>query len=362
MTKCNHLRWTRTLLMVALVTGAWSLCFVTPMFLDYLPYYMMLPEQCAQILVKVLVTVKRLYKDLIIYAWSDDCTTPSTLCQTLSPVHLRFCWFLKQYVLLFTRYWARIWKRDWEFWFLWWECSGIAISSSKKYKPTKQAFSRTRDMQGIVQSRGNCDYSQLPKIQPKNLKVKQIAKGSERGKIFHSLTEKWKKTWMIMFAPNFKTLLKLQQMRKRLFARDTHSNTRLHFTVQSSRQNCLIAAQLRIWTWNFCTVKSFVSVNVIETFLIQFLFRDSLLSMKKFRLGGWSKRYFFLGKVVLDDNNLEKKSSSCLRQTCPISSILFLCQIFVILLINFGCFRRIHLTKNFDESNFWVGNSCIAAG
>ena len=27
MTKCNHLRWMKILLMVALVTGAWNLCF-----------------------------------------------------------------------------------------------------------------------------------------------------------------------------------------------------------------------------------------------------------------------------------------------------------------------------------------------
>ena len=142
----------------------------------------------------------------------------------------------------------------------------------QKYKPTKQAFLRTRDMHGIVQSSGFCDYSQLPKIQPKDLKVKQIAKGSDWGKILHSLIGKWRKTWMIMFAPNFKILLKLKQMRKRIFARNTHSNTRLHFTVRSSKQNCLIAAQLRIWKWNISTVKSFVSVNVIETFLIQFWF------------------------------------------------------------------------------------------
>ena len=57
-----------------------------------------------------------------------------------------------------------------------------------------------------------------------------------------------------------------------------------------------------------------------------------------------------LGKIVFDDNNQERKSWACLGQTCSRSLIVFLSQLFVILLIIFGCFWRIHLSETFDES------------
>ena len=45
-----------------------------------------------------------------------------------------------------------------------------------------------------------------------------------------------------------------------------------------------------------------------------------------------------IGKIVFDDNNQERKSWSRLGQTCSRSLIVFLSQLFVILLIIFGCF------------------------
>ena len=69
-----------------------------------------------------------------------------------------------------------------------------------------------------------------------------------------------------------------------------------------------------------------------------------------------------LGKIVFDDNNQERNSWACLGQTCSTSLIVFLSQVFVILLIIFGCFRRIHLSKTRDESTVWVGILCSAAG
>ena len=68
------------------------------------------------------------------------------------------------------------------------------------------------------------------------------------------------------------------------------------------------------------------------------------------------------GKIVFDDNNQERKSWACLGQTCSRSLIVFLSQLFVILLIIFGCFWRIHFSKTFDESIVWVRNYCSAAG
>ena len=47
---------------------------------------------------------------------------------------------------------------------------------------------------------------------------------------------------------------------------------------------------------------------------------------------------FNLGKIFFDDNNQERKFSACLGQTCSRPLILFLSQLFVILLIAFGCF------------------------
>ena len=69
-----------------------------------------------------------------------------------------------------------------------------------------------------------------------------------------------------------------------------------------------------------------------------------------------------LGKIVFGDNNQERKSWACLGQTCSRSLIVFLSQLFVILLIIFGCFRRIQLSKTCDESTVWVGILCSAAG
>ena len=69
-----------------------------------------------------------------------------------------------------------------------------------------------------------------------------------------------------------------------------------------------------------------------------------------------------LGKFVFDTNNQERKSWACLGQTCSRSLIVFLSQLFVILLIIFGRFWRIHLTKTCAESTVCVGSLCSAAG
>ena len=69
-----------------------------------------------------------------------------------------------------------------------------------------------------------------------------------------------------------------------------------------------------------------------------------------------------LDKNVFDDNNQEQKSWACLGQTCSRSLIVFLFQLFVILLIIFHCFWTFHLSKTCDESTVWVGILCSAAG
>ena len=53
-----------------------------------------------------------------------------------------------------------------------------------------------------------------------------------------------------------------------------------------------------------------------------------------------------LGKIVFDENNQERKSWACLGQTCSRSLILFLSQLFVNLLIIFGCFTFPKIVTN----------------
>ena len=69
-----------------------------------------------------------------------------------------------------------------------------------------------------------------------------------------------------------------------------------------------------------------------------------------------------LGEIVFDDNNQEKNSWACLGQTYSRSLIVFLSQLFVILLVICGCCWTFHLSKTCDESTVWVGNLCSAAG
>ena len=59
-------------------------------------------------------------------------------------------------------------------------------------------------------------------------------------------------------------------------------------------------------------------------------------------------------KIIFDENNQERKSWSCLGQTCSRSLIVFLSQLFAILLIIFGCFWRVQFSKVCDESAVWV--------
>ena len=59
-----------------------------------------------------------------------------------------------------------------------------------------------------------------------------------------------------------------------------------------------------------------------------------------------------LGKNVFDDNNHEKKSWNCLEETCSRSLILFLSQLFVILLIIFGCFEEFTFQKRVTNQQF----------
>ena len=68
-----------------------------------------------------------------------------------------------------------------------------------------------------------------------------------------------------------------------------------------------------------------------------------------------------LDKNVCDDNSYKKTALSCLGQTGCRFSIVFLSQLFVIVLKNFSCFWKNYLSKTYDESTVWVGISYSAA-
>ena len=69
-----------------------------------------------------------------------------------------------------------------------------------------------------------------------------------------------------------------------------------------------------------------------------------------------------LDKIVFDDQNIERKSWSCLGQECSRSLTVFLSQFFVKLSIIIGCFWIIHLAKSCEETTVWVGILCSATG
>ena len=72
--------------------------------------------------------------------------------------------------------------------------------------------------------------------------------------------------------------------------------------------------------------------------------------------------YSELSNILPLAGNGEWNSWACLGQTCSRSLIVFLSQLFVILLINFGCFWKIYVLENCDESTVWVGFLCSSAG
>ena len=100
--------------------------------------------------------------------------------------------------------------------------------------------------------------------------------------------------------------------------------------------------------------------NLILSIRLDFFIHFENLSLQKQMTD--QEENINLCKIVFDDNNQERKSWACLGQTCSRSLIVFLSQLFVNLLIIFGCFWRIHLSKTCDESTVWVGILCSAAG
>ena len=69
-----------------------------------------------------------------------------------------------------------------------------------------------------------------------------------------------------------------------------------------------------------------------------------------------------LGKIVFGNNEQERKLWVCLGKNCSRALIVFLSQLFKILLIIIGWFWRSHFLKTCDESTGCVGILCSPAG
>ena len=71
----------------------------------------------------------------------------------------------------------------------------------------------------------------------------------------------------------------------------TLSDTRPQFIVESARQNWLLTGHCSTWSFEFCFVKCFVCIYVIESLnTTRSSFRHSFLLTWVFALGDWSRR------------------------------------------------------------------------
>ena len=145
----------------------------------------------------------------------------------------------------------------------------------------------------------------------------------------------------------------------------TLSDTKQGLTVPRGKQRSMENELCNIC--KFCTCLLYLCLLLIYFFQPDMIFFYGIHFEKlSFRniLRNWAdlEVNINLAKIVVDDNNNERKSWACLGQTYSRSLIVFLSQLFLISLIIFGCFWRIHLSKTCDESTVLVGIFCSAAG
>ena len=116
------------------------------------------------------------------------------------------------------------------------KAQGYSFSPPKLNKPTKQTFWCTRNLHRNVWNSGLLDYSELSNILPRAVKDEYFTKRTEKCKIHDNLSDKEVENLRITAVPN----LKISLMKKFGFAWVNYSDTRLHFTVQSVKQSCLV--------------------------------------------------------------------------------------------------------------------------
>ena len=120
---------------------------------------------------------------------------------------------------------------------------GYSFLSPKKYKPTKQSkqFGVQETCTELCGTMVVWITVRLPTLSLEMLMVNTLQK-EQKNRSFSAVSWIKCKTRMIMAAPKFEILL----LKKGAFARDTQSDTKSHFTVQSARNNCLVTGQSSI--------------------------------------------------------------------------------------------------------------------
>ena len=147
-----------------------------------------------------------------------------------------------------------------------------------------------------------------------------------------------------MVAQKFEILLEMAKRTVHWSALCTHSDKKQGFTVPRGKQRCMENGLC-----NSCKFLYVFCVFVFTTNLFLSTRHDFFYSIHFENLNLrniWLNRNTILIrlKLFLTTYNQERKSWACLGQTCSRSLIVFLSQFFIIVLIIFGCFWRIHFS------------------
>ena len=114
---------------------------------------------------------------------------------------------------------------------------GYSFCPPQKYKPTKQAFWRTRNLHRNVWNSGRWDYNELVNILPRDLRGEYFAK---RTKNFKTLGNSSQKAVEKLEDLGCLSKFKISLRKKCGVALVTESDTRPHFTLQSARWKCSV--------------------------------------------------------------------------------------------------------------------------
>ena len=135
------------------------------------------------------------------------------------------------------------------------------------------------------------------------------------------------------------------------FARITHSNARTYSALQSAWQNCLVKGHNSIWSCEFYTVKCNVSIYEIKFWkLFQFLPNNHCGGSERTKRKTDLKNNIIRSTIVFEGSNRRKNRGLVWDKLVrDLSFSLSFSQLFVILLISFGCLLRIDLAKTCDE-------------
>ena len=128
----------------------------------------------------------------------------------------------------------------------------------------------------------------------------------------------------------------------------TLSDTKQDFTVPRGKQRCMENGLYNICKFCTCLLYLCLQSNYFFELDMIFFLQHSFWEIELTKQMTDQEDRINLGKIVFHDNNQERKSWSCLGQTCSRSLIVFLSQLFVIWssLVTFGEFTFQKLVTN----------------